>query len=66
MELILNCFHLCIRVQRVEQIMHGLCALEPPPLVPFDQARIDMERLRHPLWNGHHDKAYEALARITS
>jgi len=55
-----------MRVQHVEQVMGGLCALEPPPLVPLDQARIDVERLRHLLWNGHHDKACEALGRIVS
>ncbi len=54
-----------MRVQHVEQVMGGLCALEPPLLVPLDQARIDVERLRHLLWNGHHDKACEALGRIT-
>ena len=43
----------------------SLCALELP-LGPLDQARIDVERLRHLLWNGHHDKACEALGRIVS
>ena len=28
------------------------------------QAQIDVERLRHLLWNGHHEKACEALGRI--
>ncbi len=65
-ESILDWFHLSMRVQHVEQVMGGLCALEPPPLVPLDQARIDVERLRHLLWNGHHDKACEALGRIVS
>ncbi len=46
--------------------MHGLHALEPPPLAPLDQVQIDVERLRHLLWNGHHGKACEALGRITS
>ena len=46
--------------------MGGLCAVEPPPLAPLDHARIDVERLRHLLWNGHHEKACEALGRITS
>ena len=45
---------------------HGLRAIEPPPSTPLDQARIDVERLRHLLWNGHHDKACEALGRIAS
>ena len=55
-----------MRVQHVEQVMGGLCAVEPPPLAPLDHAQIDVERLRHLLWNGHHEKACEALGRITS
>jgi len=65
-EPILDWFHLSMRVHHVEQVMHGLCALEPPPSAPPDQARIDVERLRHLLWNGHHEKACEALGRIAS
>ena len=61
-EYILDWFHLSMRVHYVEQVMGGLCALEPPLLVPLDQARIDVERLR--LWNGHHETACEALGRI--
>ncbi len=45
--------------------MRGLCALEPLPLAPLEQAQIGVERLRHLLWNGDHDKACEALGRIT-
>ena len=63
---ILDWFHLSMRVQHVEQVMGGLCALEPPPSTPPDQAQIDVERLRHLLWNGHHEKACEALDRIVS
>ena len=51
-EPILDWFHLSMRVHHVEQVMHGLCALEPPPLAPLDHARIDVERLRHLLWSG--------------
>ncbi len=65
-EPILDWFHLSMRVHHVEQVMRGLCALEPPPLAPLDLAQIDVERLRHLLWNGCHDKACEALGRITS
>ena len=65
-ELILDWFHLSMRVHHVEQVMHGLRALEPPPSAPPGQAQIDVERLRHLLWNGHHDKACDALGRIVS
>jgi len=66
-EHILDWFHLSMRVHHVEQVMGGLCALEPPPpLAPLDHVQIDVERLRHLLWNGYHNKACEALGRITS
>ncbi len=65
-ECILDWFHLSMRVHHIEQVMEGLCALEPPPLAPLNHAQIDVERLRHLLWNGHHEKACEALGRITS
>ncbi len=64
-EHILDWFHLSMRVQHVEQVMRGLCALKPPPLAPLDQAQIDVERLRHLLWSGDPKKACEALGRIT-
>ncbi len=64
-EPVLDWFHLSMRVHHVEQVMRGLCALEPPPLASLDLAQIDVERLRHLLWNGHHEKACEALGRIT-
>ncbi len=64
-EPILDWFHLSMRVHHVEQVVHGLCALEPP-LALLDQAQIDVERLRHLLWNNHHEKACEVLGRITS
>jgi len=65
-EHILDWFHLSMCVQHVEQVMRGLCALEPPPLAPLDHAQTDVERLRSLLWNGHHEKACEALGRIVS
>ncbi len=65
-EPILDCFHLAVRVHHVEQVMRGFFALEPLPLVLPDHAQIDVERLRSLFWNGHHDKACEALGRIAS
>jgi hypothetical protein len=65
-EPILDWFHLSMRVHHVEQVMRGLCVLEPLPLVLPDHAQIDVERLRSLLWNGHHEKACEALGRIAS
>ena len=65
-EPILDWFHLSMRVHHVEQVMDGLCALEPPSLALPNQAQIDVERLRHLLWNGHYEKACEALGQIAS
>jgi len=64
-EPILDWFYLSMRVHHVEQVMRGLFALAPP-LAPLDPAQIDVERLRHLLWNGCHEKACEALGRIAS
>ena len=65
-EPILDWFHLSMRVHHVEQVMRGLCALQPPPLALLDPVQIDVERLRYLLWNGHHDEACEVLGRIAS
>ena len=65
-EPILDWFHLSMRVHHVEQVTGGLCALEPPPLASLDHVQIDVERLRHLLWNGYHDKACQVLSRVTS
>ena len=65
-EHILDWFHLSMRVHHVEQVMRGLCVVEPPLLAPLGHAQADVERLRHLLWNGYHEKACEALGRIMS
>jgi len=54
-----------MRLHHVEQVMRGLAALEPPP-VPLDPVQVDVERLRHLLWNGHHEKAVKTMDRIVS
>jgi hypothetical protein len=55
-----------MRLHHVEQVMSGLAALEPPPLVPLDSVPVEVERLRHWLWNGDHEKAAKTLGRIVS
>jgi hypothetical protein len=65
-EHILDWFHLSMRVRHVEQALLGLYALDPTHRAPLDRARVDVERLRHLLWNGHHDEASEALGRIAN
>jgi len=65
-EYILDWFHLSMRVHHVEQVTRGLCAVEPPLLASLGHAQADVERLRHLLWNGYHEKACETLGRIVS
>ena len=55
-----------MRVRHVEQTFLGLHALEPVHFGPLDRAQVDVERLRHLLWNGHHEAACEALGRVAS
>jgi hypothetical protein len=62
----LDWFHLSMRLHHVEQVMSGLAALEPPPRVPLDSVQVEVERLRHCLWNGDHEKAIKTLGRIVS
>jgi hypothetical protein len=65
-EPILDWFHLSMRVRHVEQALVGLNAPEPAHWVPLDCARVDVDRLRHLLWNGHHQEACQALGRVVS
>ena len=53
-----------MRVRHVEQAFIGLCAVDPLQQGPLDRVRVDVDRLRHLLWNGYHEKASEALGRI--
>lgn len=61
---IIDWFHLSMRVRHVEQAFIGLCALEPAQQGPLDPVQVDVERLRHLLWNGYNEEAGEALGRI--
>jgi hypothetical protein len=63
-EPILDWFHLSMRVHHVEQALLGLVALEPTHRGPLEHAQASVERLRHLLWNGHHEEACRALGRI--
>jgi hypothetical protein len=65
-EPILDWFHLSMRVRHIEQALVGLDALEPVHRAPLEHARVDVERLRHLLWNGYHGEACQALGRIVS
>ena len=65
-EHILDWFHLSMRVRHIEQALVGLDALEPVHRAPLEHARVDVERLRHLLWNGYHGEACRALGRVVS
>jgi hypothetical protein len=65
-EPILDWFHLSMRVRHIEQALTGLDALEPVHRASLEHARVDVERLRHLLWNGYHGEACQALGRIVS
>ena len=60
----LDWFHLSMRLHHVEQVMSGLAALEPPAQASLDSVQVEVERLRHLLWNGYHKKAVKTLGRI--
>ena len=59
---ILDWFHLSMRVRHIEQVMQGLKALDVRHQGPLDYIEIDVERLRHLLWNGYHDETHRLLA----
>jgi hypothetical protein len=62
----LDWFHLSMRLHHVEQVTSGLAAFEPPPQAPLDAVQVEVERRRHLLWNGDHEKAAKTLGRIVS
>jgi hypothetical protein len=63
---ILDWFHISMRVRHIEQAMQGLKALDLQHRIPLDNIEIDVERLRHLLWNGYHDETHRLLASIVS
>jgi hypothetical protein len=58
---ILDWFHISTRVRRAEQTVAGLRAMEPMNTVPLDTMAGIVDRARHLLWNGYHEKAGQAL-----
>jgi len=63
---ILDWFHISMRVRHIEQAMQGLKALNVQHRAPLDYIEIDVERLRHLLWNGYHNETHRLLASIVS
>jgi hypothetical protein len=63
---ILDWFHISMRVRHIEQAMQGLKALSVQLRAPLDYIEIDVERLRHLLWNRYHSETHRLLASIAS
>jgi hypothetical protein len=63
---ILDWFHLSMRVRHVEQALKGLKAMNVQHQGPVEYLEIDVERLRHLLWNGYHEETHRRLASIIS
>ena len=61
---ILDRFHPSMRVRHIEQAVQGLKALDARHQAPLDYIEIDVERLRHLLWNGYHNETHRLLASI--
>ena len=57
-------FHLSMRVRHVEQAVIVLRALQLAQRGPLDPVQVNVDCLRHLLWNGYHDEAGKALDRI--
>jgi hypothetical protein len=48
-------------IRHIEQALAGICALRPTHRMGLDFASLDVERLRHLIWNGYAEETCEAL-----
>jgi len=62
--LILDWWHLAIRVRHIEQTIVGMMALEKPAHPAISHAAVKASRLRHLLWNGYAEDAWRSLHSI--
>lgn len=58
---ILGWWHILMRVRHIEQALAGIFALRPTQQAGLDDISVDVERLRHLIWNGYADEAGQAL-----
>ena len=58
---ILDWWHLSMRVRHIEQALAGIFALRPTYQAGLDYISVDVERLRHLIWNGYAAEAGQAL-----
>ena len=62
---ILDWWHISMRVRHIEQALAGIYALRPTYQAGLDYISVDVERLRHLIWNGYADEAGQALWALT-
>ena len=58
---ILDWWHISMRVRHIEQSLAGIYALRSTHQTGLDYISVDVERLRHLIWNGYADEAGQAL-----
>jgi hypothetical protein len=58
---ILDWWHLSVRVRHVEQALAGIYALQPQHRAGLDLVGVDVQRLRHLIWNGYAAEAGKVL-----
>jgi hypothetical protein len=54
---ILDCWHVSMRIQHIENALRGVYGLRPPHHGGLDLVAMRIERLRHLIWNGYHQEA---------
>jgi len=58
---ILDCWHVSMRIQHIENALRGVYGLRPPHHGGLDLVAMRIERLRHLIWNGYHQEARDEL-----
>ena len=58
---ILDWWHISMRARHVEQALADIYALRPMHRAGLDYISVDVERLRHLIWNGYAAEAGQAL-----
>lgn len=58
---ILDWWHISMRVRHIEQALAGIYALRPMQHCGLDYISLDVDQLRHLIWNGYAAKAGQAL-----
>jgi hypothetical protein len=54
---ILDWWHISMRVQRIEQAIRGIYALDPQRWAGLEMVEWGLGRLRHLIWNSYHQEA---------